>query len=63
MTDDATPKAIPSEEAVMLVEPTPNMNPMQTRPTAPRVMGEDLARRRNQEKKTVKGRTRPRATW
>lgn len=40
---------------------TPAMKPMQTTPTAARVGTEDLVRRSHQEKKTVKGRTRPRA--
>ena len=40
---------------------TPARKPMQTIPTAMRVEGEERVRRRNHEKKTVIGSTRPRA--
>jgi len=60
VTDDATPSAVPSR--VVWISPlTPNPKPMQTMTMAIRVACDDLLPRRYHEKKTVNGRTRPRA--
>lgn len=61
MTEDATPRAIPIDEAWRFSDETPKRNPRQTSPTAPSVAGEECVLRRNHEKRTVKGRTSPRA--
>lgn len=61
VTLEATPRRIPMEEACRFSEETPKENPRHTRKTAKRVGRDEWVRRRYQEKKTVKGRTSPRA--
>ena len=59
--DDATPSAIPIDDALILSDETPSTKPRQTMATATSVWRDECVRRRTHEKKTVNGSTSPRA--
>ena len=59
-----TPRVMPRDEVRCMASPlTPMRKPTHTMATPARRARDDLLERSRYEKKTVKGRTRPRATW